>query len=870
MSIQRYIQKRNFSQTSEPSETKPKQKKSSMHRFVIQKHDATRLHYDFRLETEDGVLKSWAVPKGISMDPQTKRLAVLVEDHPLDYINFEGIIPKNNYGAGTVIVWDTGPYATKKSINHQLKEGKIKFILYGNKIKGSFSLIKIKNTKSKDENQWLLIKSRDEFVTTEDLTETQPESVLSKKTNETIEKKSSDLSTNIHEIIEVNGHTKEFPDIVKPMLALATDNPFDSKDWVFEVKWDGIRCLLFLNKKKKIKDLYSRQGRRITDKYPEIIETIDSSIKNEESIILDGELVVLNKKGTPDFQRHQKRMNVVSPIEIKNLSRETPATLYIFDILYINGKNIEPLQFVDRRKIIESLVKKDSKRIRISEYIEDNGIALFENVKKMGLEGIVAKSKSGKYLEGVRSPSWLKIKIKITQDCVVVGYTQGEGNREDYFGSLILGVYEENKLTFVGHCGSGFDTIQLRDFYKEMQKIKIEKPSIDNIPYVNRKPVWIKPNLVVEVKFSEWTQDKIMRAPIFVRVRYDKNPKECFIELPKSSKKVITTIKSNSDPQPAAFTNLKKKFWPKTSKHAELTKGDLIEYYRKISRYILPHLQDRPLSLSRYPDGILGKSFYHKNWSQNKPDSVKTIKISSESKNEFINYIVCNNQETLLWLANLGCIEMHPWYSRIIDDKTKKIDQSSLDYPDFIVFDLDPYIYSGREKKGEEPEFNVKGFQAASEIAFVLKDMLDQMNLKSFVKTSGKTGLHIFIPIIQDFSYIQTRSFATILAQILVKKNPRKITTEWSTAKRKGKVFFDHNQNARGKTISSIYSVRPTKSATVSMPIRWDKLDSIIPTDFTMLSVPKILDKEKDIWKEIYNNKQDVAEIIENVSSLQL
>lgn len=319
-------------------------------------------------------------------------------------------------------------------------------------------------------------------------------------------------------------------------------------------------------------------------------------------------------------------------------------------------------------------------------------------------------------MEGTRSSSWLKIKVKITQDCIVVGYTKGEGNREDYFGSLILAVYSEDKLTFVGHCGSGFDTSQLKDFYSQMKKITIEKSSLDNIPYVNHTPIWIKPKLVVEVRFSEWTKDQIMRAPIFVRLRNDKNPKECFIELPRSSKKIISAIKLNSEPsKPQSFTNMKKKFWPRTSEHPELTKGDLIEYYRRIRPHILPHLHDRPLSLSRYPDGILGKSFYHKNWSQSKPDYVKTIKIPSESKNDFINYLICNNQETLLWLANLGCIEMHPWYSRIITDKTQKIDLSSLDFPDFIVFDLDPYFYSGNEKKGEEPEFNIKGFKATTE-----------------------------------------------------------------------------------------------------------------------------------------------------------
>lgn len=400
MSLQDYRQKRTFSKTSEPLGTKNKSKKTTMHRFVIQKHHAARLHYDFRLETEDGVLKSWAIPKGISMNPHTKRLAILVEDHPLDYINFEGVIPENNYGAGTVIVWDTGQYTTKKNLNQQFKEGKITFILYGNKIKGSFSLIRIKNSKSLDGKQWLLIKYQDEFASTEDLLESQPESVLSKKTNETLEKATSSLSTNICELVNEHGVEEKFPLSIKPMLAQAADNPFDSKDWVFEVKWDGIRCLLFLNKKKEIKDLYSRHGRKITEQYPEILDVLDSSIINKESVILDGEIVVLDTHGHPDFQKHQKRMNVPSLVEIKILSKQFPSTFYIFDVLYLNGKNIESMPFVDRRKVLQNLVNKESASIRISDYIEDNGISLFENVKKNRFGGNYCKAKDWKILGG--------------------------------------------------------------------------------------------------------------------------------------------------------------------------------------------------------------------------------------------------------------------------------------------------------------------------------------------------------------------------------------------------------------------------------------------------------------------------------------
>jgi bifunctional non-homologous end joining protein LigD len=918
MPLNEYNEKRNFKNTPEPSgvtnDTLQRGKKKGILRFVIQKHDASRLHYDFRLETRDGVLLSWAVPKGPSLDPRQKRLAVETEDHPLDYIDFEGIIPEGNYGAGTVIVWDTGTYTTERDIRQQFQDGKISFTLNGTKIKGSFALIRIRQR----QKQWLLIKSDDDYssATSEpDLTVTSPESVLTGRTNNELaknpagekrsEKKKEGQGRLLLLLLDNNINVKktsQFPQSVKPMLAGHIDTPFDNKDWVFEVKWDGVRAILLHDKAKEaITEIQSRNGKNITHRYPEITKAIGTVVKSNESIVLDGEIVVLNKEGIPDFQMHQKRMNVESQRDIEFLSNEIPATYFVFDILYINGRNVEELQLSDRRKILNSVIAEGSKRIRISEYIEEKGKALFKSVIERHLEGIVAKDKHSKYHQGIRSSAWLKIKGILTQDCIVVGYTKGEGNRQDYFGSLILAAYDDlGKLRFIGHSGSGFGFDQLKETLTVMQRLRTENNfcPLDSIPYTNSKPTWLRPELTAEVKFSGWTQDLIMRAPIFLRFRYDKRPTECLIEQLQQEidhdiiigNKVLkkegeTEEKGYTMPTPRPpelkFSNLDKIYWPSTGRlKRELTKGDLIEYYDKVSKYILPHLQNRPLSLKRYPDGITGKSFYHKNWIQEKPNFAKTIQVFSESKNDIVNYLICNNKETLLWLANLGCIEMHSWYSRVLDfnacnstaancSDPLPLDEQKcgLDTPDFVVFDLDPYIYSGKEKEGEEPEYNVKGFKATVDVALDLKDLLGELHIDSYVKTSGKTGLHVFIPVAPIYGYTQTRTFAEIIGKMLSRRNPGKITMEWNSSNRKGKVFFDYNQNAKGKTLASIFSVRPTISASVSMPVEWRELSYIQPADFTLVNVPEILSsKGGDAWSTIYQKKQDLLKMIQQTS----
>ena len=870
MTLYEYKRKRNFAKTPEPDARKVDRKKTKLLRFVVQKHNATRLHFDFRLETKKGVLKSWAVPKGLTLDPKVKRLAILTEDHPGDYLYFEGKIPKGNYGAGTVIVWDTGDYSIDGDLEEQFQKGNIKIILHGKKLKGSFHLVRLKDS----DKQWLVIKINDEFCSTEDVTTTMPESVLSSRTNVQVNRKLARIHVEAPEVQK--GSLEDFPTSVKPMLAVPVDKPFDNKDWVFEIKWDGVRSILFLNKSKNILEIQARSGMTITHRYPEIAAIAKSAVQCEDSVVLDGEIVVLNSEGVPDFQRHQKRMNVDSKKDIESLSQSTPSTYFVFDILHLDGRNLKQLEFLERRAILSKVLKVRSPRMRISDYIEEWGIAVFDNAVNMRLEGVVGKQKYSKYLEGVRSPSWVKIKSVVTQDCVVIGYTRGEGNREGYFGSLILAAYIHGKLQFIGHSGSGFTSAQVQESFKKLERLKTTRCPIDFVPYVNREPVWVRPKMVIEVKFNGWTLDQIMRAPIFVGLREDKSPEECTIEVPKKTQRVVMQERPPRLKE-YDFSNLQKVYWPAMLDHRALKKRDLVEYYDQVSHHILPHLKNRPLSLSRYPDGINGKSFYHKHWDQAMPAKAKNVQIFSEPKNDVINCLVCNNKETLLWLASLGCIEMHPWYSRGLDFSACKRSamagndpdpadeqKCGLDTPDFIIFDLDPYIYSGREKTASEPEYNEKGFKAAVDVAFELKDLLDRFKIDSYVKTSGKTGLHIFVPVAPIYSYKQTRDFAEIVGKMLRREDPHKVSLEWNTVKRKGKVFFDYNQNAKGKTVASVLSARPTVSATVSMPVKWNDLDRLLPTDFTILKVPEILRKNGDPWSDILHKKQDLAKILEN------
>jgi bifunctional non-homologous end joining protein LigD len=943
--LEKYNRKRNFTKSPEPVGNPADSPMNGNGRhFVIQKHNARRLHYDFRLETENGILKSWAVPKGISLNPKIKRLAVLTEDHPLDYLLFEGTIPEGSYGAGTVLVWDTGVYNLEKSgkLSEQFDKGKITFRLHGNKANGKFSLIRTGR-----ENQWLLIKYSDEFASEEDLTISLPDSVLPQTKKNSFTKKgkaSNELSnsrvdsnlskSNVkNDEVDLPYSTKkkiqhlpssDFPSKIRPMLSTPVDKPFNDNKWDFEIKWDGVRAILYYSKSRDILELKSRTNKSIRHRYPEIINCIktSSTLKCNDSAVLDGEIVVLDEQGRPDFQRHQRRMNIENKLDIQHLSTEIPSTFYIFDILHLDGKSLENLEFWKRRELLSSIIdpnRSGEKVIRISESFEGKGLELFKSIRALNLEGIIAKNKQSKYLEGARTIDWLKIKNIQTQDCVVIGYTPGEGNRNGYFGSLMLAAFNSEELVFVGHSGSGFDFPQLIEIFNKLQKLVTAEPPVSYIPYTNRDPVWVRPLLVVEVKFDGWTKDKIMRAPIFLRTRDDKKPQECTLENPKHVDELVNVKSQNSSEHSVAsvissssssvspstpsrsasqfnsgtpskvtdkrlknsFSNLDKVYWPKDRYHREIAKGDLIEYYDKISDYLLPFLKDRPLSLSRYPDGIMGKHFYQKNWNMEKPEFVNSVKLYSESAKRLTNYLICNNKETLLWLANLGCIELHPWYSRVADYEaclkgSNALDEENcgLNHPDFVVFDLDPYIYSGSETSADqEPEYNRTAFMKTVEVAQLLKsEIFDKLKIKSYIKTTGKTGIHIFVPISSNYTYHQARSFAEIIGKTLIRERPDVITMDWDTSKRRGKVFFDHNQNAKGKTLASVFSVRPIERATISMPVKWEIIDQILPTDFMLLNITEKIVSKNEIrkfllsWSSMLDSRQDLAKLLDAVN----
>jgi bifunctional non-homologous end joining protein LigD len=891
-----YNRKRNFEKTSEPEGFVTEQNKDTkLRNFVVQKHDATRLHYDFRLESDDAVLKSWAVPKGPSMNPHIKRLAVMVEDHPFDYLHFEGVIPSGNYGAGTVIVWDTGSYSSRDLLSKQIEEGKITVELYGSKLKGLFTLIR-----TKKENQWLLIKANDKHASEDDLTLMSPESVITGKSNSDIESGSEakEHKTRIkiaknkrpsYKSASIRSNTDSLFLKIKPMLAHPFEKAFNDKDWVFEVKWDGVRAIVFKNNNDV--RIQSRNGNDITNRYPEIVNAVKLNLKECRSAIVDGEIVVLNEEGLPDFHIHQHRMNIQNPQEIMALSVKDPSTYYVFDILYNENENVEHLGYLERRELLSMILKKND-TIRISEYITENGTEILQSSKELNLEGIVAKHKNSVYREGTRSRDWLKIKNTKTQDCVIIGYTKGLGSRIRHFGSLVLAVYssKERKLKFAGHAGTGFNDETLSELFTRLREFEVSSRPVDKVPYLNRETTWLKPVLVVEVKFDKWTRDGILRAPVFLRLRIDKKPEECIVEADNPNKtlsevgnevkhSLVNRVSNLHNPQHTGLTNLQvtnpdKVYWKATKNHPDYLKRDLISYYEKINDAILPHLRDRPLSLSRYPNGIYGKTFYQKDWNQNTPEFVTIAKIHSEHRGDSINYIVCNNKETLVWMANLGCIEMHPWYSRINDfescDTSTLLfeEKCGLNFPDFIVFDLDPYIYSGKERKDEEPQYNIAGFKASVDLAQDLKELLSELKINPYLKTSGKSGLHIYVPILNIYSYEQTKSFAEVIAKTMFTRYPKKVTLEWRTSKRKGKVFFDYNQNARGKTIASLYSIRPTQDATVSMPIEWKKIDEILPTDFTILSAPELIKNSRNAWNGILSDKQDIGKLISQANEI--
>ena len=901
-----YKKKRDFSKTREPKPSASDQTPGSL-RFVVQKHAAQRLHYDFRLEL-DGVLKSWAVPNGPSLDPQEKRLAVMVEDHPIDYSSFEGVIAHGNYGAGQVIVWDAGTYSpdeegrfsfgdraeAEERLHKGLEKGKLSFTLRGHKLKGSWTLVRT----SRSDKDWLLIKHRDKLAdpdsdVLEDDRSVQSELTLSDlKSGRLPDPAKADGLSTLHEV----GNEESFPSKLSPMLARILDKPFSHDDWLFEPKLDGYRVLAFLQG--GTVTLLSRNGIDLTSVFPTVVKEL--GVQPADEMVLDGEVVALDDNGLPNFGLLQQYTGLDKSIVDRPVT-SVAITYYPFDLLHLDGTGLQKMPLHQRKKTLNQiLIPGDS--VQPVEYVEADGESFFRAAVQLGLEGMVAKRRNSLYEPGKRSRLWLKVKAVQAQEFVVGGHTRGTGERLETFGALLVGYYEGAELRYAGKVGTGFNQSTLKEILGLLSGLKSDQCPFAPDPELDKaENSWVRPERVAQVKFAQWTADGRLRAPVFLGLRNDVDPKKVGREQQEadigSQETVIETSSDSLDNDVAgvleqlsgnqekllaeitghriSLTNLNKVLWPAAGSTPPVTKRDLIQYYARTASVLLPHLKDRPMTLTRYPDGIQGQSFYQKHYEQNLPEFVETVRLFSSHNEGDGDYILVNNLPTLIWLAQLANIELHPWLSRTVQEpdathlnttftgSKETIDKSALNNPDFIVFDLDPYIYSGKEKEGDEPELNRKAFAKVAEVARALKDILDELSLSSFLKTSGKTGLHIYVPILRQYDYTVTRKTCELIGRFLMQQRPKDVTMEWSVSKRGGKIFLDHNQNVRSKNMASIYSLRPLAGVPVSTPISWDELDGMYPTSLNIHSVPDRIEKMGDLWADILGAKHDLSRLLE-------
>ncbi len=963
MSLSEYKKKRSFNNTPEP-EGKTRKAGTTL-KFVIQKHQASSLHYDFRLEME-GVLKSWAVPKGPSLNPADKRLAMMVEDHPYDYRTFEGIIPEGNYGAGTVIVWDEGTYEpidkagnkiTEKELLKQLKGGNFHIIMKGKKIRGEYTLVHLKRDNM--ENGWLLIKIKDGYASEKDITK-EDKSIQSgmtleqvaknsdrkwisnKKSSGNTKRSSSDKSEKQESDQKpaAKPSTKKKPSNpvsldrigkksarltnVKPMLATLTNEAFDDANWVYEIKFDGYRAIADINKGKVT--LHSRNLLSFNTKFKPIVDALEELDLNA---IIDGEIIALNEEGKIDFQQLQAYQK----------TGEGTLVFYVFDILWLDGKDLRELTLLERKEILKQVLP-DHDSIRYSDHVEGDGKKFYELAEKEGLEGIMAKRSDSNYITNNRSSSWLKIKTSKRQEAIICGFTKGRGSRK-YFGSLVLGIMDGKELKYIGQTGSGFDEALLSDIHKKLEKLVTDECPFKTKPKTPQPATWVKPQMICEVKFQEWTREGSMRHPIFMGIRNDKKPgevsrekvvpvkeaksksendKEMKTDQKKTTKSatdsdtskkvtaakektpVKASVKKSAPKKTAAksskakkevkvsaktspkkssskttasqnventrtkrssskdlseqpllfdenlkkqeldldgklitFTNLSKVYWKKEN----ISKGDMLNYYDRISEFMLPYMKDRPQSLNRNPDGVGGKGFYMKNVEGKVPDWVVKHDYLSESDGETKQYFVCTDRASLLYMANMGCIEMNPWHSRI----------QSPDNPDWCVIDLDPGKIS---------------FEKVIEAANVVKEVLDALEVPSYPKTSGSTGIHIYIPLGAKFSYDQSRQLAELIVTLVHDQIPKFTSLERSPAKRPTKIYLDYLQNRQIQTIAAPYSLRPKPGATVSTPLFWEEVKpGLKMSDFHIHNIFDRLKETGDIFGAVLGEGIDMEATLE-------
>ncbi len=885
--LSEYSAKRTFTATPEPAPAVPATAGGPL-LFVVQQHAARQLHYDFRLECE-GVLKSWAVPRGPALDPGEKRLAVHVEDHPYDYASFEGVIPPGQYGAGEVIVWDCGVYSpdeggatwfhdrgqAEQQVMEGIEKGKLSILLRGEKLKGSFALVR-----TKDKKQWLMIKHKDRFAAAVDVT-AQNRSVLSGVAVEDLK------VVPAHRIpasrLVPAGKVEAMPATLDPMLAETGDAAFNRADWIWEPKLDGYRVLAFIDDKGV--RLRSRRGLELSAKFPRLVAELAN--QDARGMILDGELVAFDANVKPSFAQLQDRAQLKTDREIAMADENVPVVFFCFDLIHFAGIDLRKAPYTDRRRYLAQCLL-PTPRVQLMHVAED-GVALQAAALANGFEGVVGKRKESRYESGRRSTSWLKVKPTHSADFVVGGYTRGKGSRAT-LGALLVGYWDKGKLRYASHVGSGFDERTLAQATAKLEPLQTKTCPFAEQPELNAPTAWVEPKTVAEVRFHSWTEDGALRAPVFLRLRDDVDPKAVrrvepgrTPEAPPSAAGPVDEVVAQLQSAKSAFTlavgrhqirltHLDRVYWPADPalKQPALTKRDLLRYFAQVSPFILPHLADRPLTMIRMPDGIRGQRFFQKHWEQERPDFVETIDVFSGHKDERHEYLLCNNLATLLWLAQSGTLEFHVWHSRAkvgsdspvkstdYDSSLAALEGSVLNYPDYVLFDIDPYIYSGKEAAGAEPELNTTAFEKGKEVAFWLRELLQSMSLEPIVKTSGKTGLHVFVPIRRTIDFDAARHVSELVGRHLMRQHPRDITLEWSVPKRTGKIFMDYNMNVRGKTLNVAYSPRGEPGAPVSMPLAWEELAGAHPLDFRITNAAQRLLQTGDRWRDALSRKQSL------------
>jgi bifunctional non-homologous end joining protein LigD len=829
MALKEYARKRHFDKTPEPKPDEPVAPAANRGGFFcVQRHDATRLHYDFRLEV-NGVLVSWAVPKGPSLDPARKALAMKVEDHPFDYGTFEGNIPEGNYGAGSVMLWDKGTYEVigDPDAQGQLDRGDFKFRLDGTKLKGAFVIVHMKHAGKG--NEWLLIKKPDEFAVPGYDIDQFAWSVASKRTQDEIARGLKPLDP-----ANLKGARKATaPANLEPMLATAVTKPPSGAQWFYEIKWDGVRALCFV--KDGVLEIHSRRGNRCEKQYPELHGLVAQV--NAKTAWLDGEICVLNEHGRARFELIQPRISA-NLNSVPQLAENTPATLFLFDVLYADGCDVRGVPLEDRKRLLQSLVI-PNEHIKVSEVFETDGEHMFEAARNMDLEGILAKDRRSTY-ESRRSNCWLKLKVLNEQEFVIAGFTKGE---REYFGALVLSVQENGKLRHVGQVGTGFDNKMMKALYKRLEPLITKTSPFEKKPNI-KDVTWVCPNIICQVRFLEWTQDGILRAPVFVGLRDDKEPDEVVQESDVTGQpaKVDALDLSGREATVAAdghrlkFTNLEKIWFPKDG----WKKRDVIQFYDRVSPWLLPHLKDRPLSLKRYPNGIEEEFFFQKNAANHFPDWMRCEPIRESSKVN--HYVVAENRATLLYLANLGCIDQNPWMSRI----------GNLDRPDWMLLDLDPVDAS---------------FDQIIEAALLVREILAGLDLKGYPKTTGGDGMHVYVPLEPVYTYDQVRSFAEIVSHLALDREPNLFTTPRSVEKRKkGRVYFDYLQISMGKTIAAPYVIRAYEAAPVATPLDWKEVrPGLKPTDFRIDNTIQRFERVGDLFAPVLEGGQKLEDALERV-----